>query len=61
MSLSDQPGLSLCSVIVTDLVAAFENYIVKEALRIGKVADHCLSLVAPEDNLHSEQWLILAG
>ena len=35
--------------------------IIKEALRIGKITDHRLSLIATEEDLQYEQWLIPAG
>ncbi|CAD6568589.1 MAG: hypothetical protein ASARMPRED_001868 [Alectoria sarmentosa] len=37
------------------------NSCIKEALRIGKVTDHRLSLIATEEDLQYKQWLMPAG
>ncbi|RAK99752.1 cytochrome P450 [Aspergillus ibericus CBS 121593] len=39
----------------------FLNAVIKESLRIGKVTDHRLSLVAPYETLQYKEWTIPAG
>ena len=38
-----------------------QSSIVKEALRIGKITDHRLSLIAPTEALRYGEWVIPAG
>ena len=41
--------------------ASWKNSCIKEALRIGKVTDHRLSLIARNEDLKYERWIIPAG
>ena len=44
-----------------DNVVFQKSSIIKESLRIGKVTDHRLSLIATEETLRYQDWFIPAG
>ena len=44
-----------------DLFKYLQTSIIKETLRIGKITDHRLSLIAPDEALRYQDWIIPAG